>query len=101
MWISLCHWAPFWVTQKDTFPFEPPEDTQCKDWSTDLWNCVIVKDDDWILNGLFSIFNIDIVKDDDHKFLNYVSHFKYGSWTIKYDCFSYDYLYILFDVFHR
>ena len=72
MWISLCHWAPFWVTQKDTFPFEPPEDTQCKDWSTDLWNCVIVKDDDWILKGLFSIFNIDIVKDDDHKFLNYV-----------------------------
>lgn len=84
VWLSFCHWAPFWVgLQEDKsydFPFDKVEKVQC-DENTDLWSCVSIKEDEtrwWdetIIRRLIKVFNLDIlenVENQDHKFLNYV-----------------------------
>lgn len=77
VWLSFCHWAPFWVKQQDTFPYTSPYTSptseKCKEWSADLWNCVSATESkESILNRLLDLLNIDVDKNSDHKFLNYV-----------------------------
>ena len=75
-WLSLCFWAPRWVGGEDPdakFPFNPVSDVKCGNGETDLWNCVSVKGEkQTVISKLLDVFNIDIDKDSDHKFLNYV-----------------------------
>ena len=76
MWLSLCHWsaAPFWVSEQNSdekFPFK--SENQCKNGSTDLWNCVSVNESNkTIIKDLLRIFKLDIDETSEHKFLNYV-----------------------------
>ena len=74
-WLSLCHWAPFWVGWENPdakFPFEEGEDDQCKNGMSDLWNCFSVNEtDETIIKRLLRVFDID-VENNDQKFLNYV-----------------------------
>ena len=80
IWLSLCHWAPFWVgLQEDAtydFPFDPIEKVEC-DGKTDLWSCVSIREDkkwweETIIRRLLKVFNLDINEDSEHKFLDYV-----------------------------
>ena len=71
-WLSLCHWAPFWVGWQDPdeqFPFG--KDYQ-KDPKSEISEDVDIKDDDSIITRLLEIFNINIDKNSDYKFLDYV-----------------------------
>lgn len=78
VWISFCLWVPFYNPEHEAdsmFPYDKnpsPSQTQICDDTADLWNCPDIKDENSILNRLLDIFNIDVVKSSDHKFLNYV-----------------------------
>ena len=76
VWLSFCNWAPFRAGGENPdadFPFNPVNDVKCGNVETDLWNCVIVKGGkQTVISRLLDVFNIDIDKDSDHKFLNYV-----------------------------
>ena len=76
VWLSFCNWAPFRAGGENPdadFPFNPVNDVKCGNGETDLWNCVIVKGGkQTVISRLLDVFNIDIDKDSDHKFLNYV-----------------------------
>ena len=77
MWLSLCHWAPFWVSDQNSdanFPFKSEAWwDQCKIGSTDLWNCVSVNEsNETIIKKLLRVFKLDIDETSEHKFLNYV-----------------------------
>ena len=78
MWLSLCHWAPFWVSEQNpdaTFPFKSEAGwDQCKNGNTDLWNCVSVNEsNETIIKKLLrDVFKIDVDENSEHKFLDYV-----------------------------
>ncbi len=76
VWLSFCNWAPFRAGGENPdadFPFNPVNDVKCGNGETDLWNCVSVKGEkQTVISKLLDVFNIDIDKDSDHKFLNYV-----------------------------
>lgn len=77
IWLSLCHWAPFWVSTQDDygseFPYDKVEKIDC-DGKTDLWSCVSIKEswDETIIKRLLKVFNLDIDETSDHKFIDYV-----------------------------
>lgn len=56
------------------FPFlDRSELSESSSWKTALWDRVDIKEhEDSIITRLLDIFNLDIIKSDDHKFLNYV-----------------------------
>lgn len=76
VWLSFCNWAPFWAGGENPdadFPFNPVSDVNCGEGETDLWNCVSVKwEKQTVISRLLDVFNINIDKDSDHKFLDYV-----------------------------
>ena len=68
VWFSFCLWIqwwgdenpfPFWDIYKNNPRSEIPED-------------VTIRDENSIITRLLDVFNLDIVKSDEHKFLNYV-----------------------------
>lgn len=76
VWISFCLWV-FWnpdESNDSSFPYQKnPSASQNCDDTTNLWDCVDIKDDKSIVNGLLEVFNLDRVSEgSDHKFLNYV-----------------------------
>lgn len=71
-WLSLCHWAPFWVGWQNPdaqFPFG--KDYQ-KDPKSEISEEVVIKGENSIITRLLDVFNINIDKNSDHKFLDYV-----------------------------
>lgn len=73
IWLSTCIWDSLgWDINPDA-QFPRSQEKYIEDqWKSELWEHVDIKDDNSIINRLLDIFNIDIVKNDDHKFLNYV-----------------------------
>ena len=73
IWLSTCIWDSLgWDINPDAqFP-RSQGSYQEDQWKSELWEQVDIKDKNSIITRLLDVFNIDIVKNDDHKFLNYV-----------------------------
>ena len=75
MWISFSL-GIWWETNQDAdFPFMGIEDyDESSSWKSDLGNRVDIKEhEDSIITRLLDVFHLDILKYNDHKFLNYVN----------------------------
>ena len=73
MWVTFCLWSDLGLgTNTDAdFPWLDSKYKEDKK-KVDLWDQVDIKNDNSIITRLLDVFNIDIVKNDEHKFLNYV-----------------------------
>jgi len=77
LWESFCRWlTSLSDDNKDNYNFKyaTEENNKCKDWSTDLWNCISLKENEnTIIVRLLSVFWLDssISKDRDLKFIDY------------------------------
>ena len=74
MWITFCLWDGLGLGSNPDaeFPWLDGNKYQEDKKKADLWDQVDIKNNDSIITRLLDVFNIDIVKNDEHKFLNYV-----------------------------
>ena len=73
MWVTFCLWSDLGLGPNTDADF-PWLDSKYKEdkKKVDLWDQVDIRNDNSIITRLLDVFNIDIVKNDEHKFLNYV-----------------------------
>jgi len=72
MWFSFSLWDGKFTPKENPDAAFPFGEVYKKKPTTDISSQVDIKNNNSIITKLLDLFNLDIVKNDDHKFLNYV-----------------------------